>query len=139
MPAGSTPVRHYRQSSPGACLPACVRTVLVALGDERTEERLAAAMGSYEFSTPASRSARGQPTHILDYVPAQVHCHLSPKVPLVLGLSGKVDPAGVRGSYRRHPQSLGLSVSFGQMSVPLSSHPAISTGCHCHPAPLLTT
>ena len=54
MPAGSTPVQHYRQSSPGACLPACVRMVLAAMGDERTEQQLAATLGSYEFGTPAS-------------------------------------------------------------------------------------
>ncbi len=58
MPAGSTPARHYRQSSPAACLPACVRMVLAAMGDERTEEQLAAVMGSYEFGTPASRVTR---------------------------------------------------------------------------------
>lgn len=28
MPAGSMPVRHSRQNSPGACLPACVRVLL---------------------------------------------------------------------------------------------------------------
>lgn len=58
MPACSTPVRHYRQSNPGACLPACVRMVLAALGDERTEEQLARVLGSYEFGTPASRVTR---------------------------------------------------------------------------------
>lgn len=58
MPAGSTPVRHYRQSSPGACLPACVRMVLAAMGDERTEQQLATTLGSYEFGTPASRVTR---------------------------------------------------------------------------------
>jgi len=58
MPAGSTPVRHYRQSSPGACLPACVRMVLVMLGDERAEEQWVAILGSYEFGTPAGRVTR---------------------------------------------------------------------------------
>lgn len=51
MPAGSTLVPHYKQSNPGACLPACVRMVLAALGDEYTEAHLAAALGSYEFGT----------------------------------------------------------------------------------------
>jgi hypothetical protein len=55
MPAGSTPVRHYKQSSPGACLPACARMVLAAMGDERTEGQLATVLCSYEFGTPASR------------------------------------------------------------------------------------
>lgn len=55
MPADSTPARHYKQSNPGACLPACARMVLAAMGDERTEEQLATALGSYEFGTPASR------------------------------------------------------------------------------------
>lgn len=55
MLAGSTPVRHYKQSNPGACLPACARMVLAALGDERTEKELAKVLRSYEFGTPASR------------------------------------------------------------------------------------
>jgi len=58
MPATSTPVPHYRQSSPGACLPACIRMVLAALGDNRTEAELAALLGSFEFGTPASRVMR---------------------------------------------------------------------------------
>ena len=41
MPAASTLVPHYRQSNPGACLPACARMVLAALGEERTEAQLA--------------------------------------------------------------------------------------------------
>ena len=49
------PVRHYRQSSPGACLPACVRMVCAALGDNRTEAYWADMLGSYNFGTPASR------------------------------------------------------------------------------------
>lgn len=58
MPTASTPVPHYRQSNPGACLPACVRMVLAALGDERTEAELASVLGSYAFGTPASRVTR---------------------------------------------------------------------------------
>jgi ABC-type bacteriocin/lantibiotic exporter with double-glycine peptidase domain len=58
MPAGSTPVPHYKQSNPGACLPACVRMVLAAFGDEYTEAQIAAALDSYEFGTPASRVMR---------------------------------------------------------------------------------
>ncbi len=58
MPVASTPVPHYRQSSPGACLQACARMVLAALGDERTEAQLAAILGSYEFGTPAGRVTR---------------------------------------------------------------------------------
>lgn len=58
MPANSTPVRHCRQSKPGTCLPACIRMVLAARGDERTEEELATILGSYEFGTPASRVTR---------------------------------------------------------------------------------
>lgn len=58
MPGDSTPVRHYRQSKPGACLPACVKMVLAALNDDRSEERIAARLGSYEFGTPASRITR---------------------------------------------------------------------------------
>ena len=58
MPASCTPVRHCRQSRPGACLPACVRMVLAAWGDTRTEAQLAAVFDSYEFGTPASRIKR---------------------------------------------------------------------------------
>ncbi len=58
MPAASTAASHYRQSNPGACLPACVRMVLAALGDERNEAQLAAILGSYEFGTPSSRVTR---------------------------------------------------------------------------------
>jgi len=49
------PVRHCKQSSPGACLPACARMVLATLDDERTEKQLATVLRSYEFGTPASR------------------------------------------------------------------------------------
>ena len=52
------PVRHYKQSSAGACLPACARMVLSAFGDERTEAQLASALGSYDFGTPASHIKR---------------------------------------------------------------------------------
>ncbi len=58
MPECSTTVRHYRQSNPGACLQACVKMVLAAMGDDFSEERLAAQLGSYEFGTPASRVTR---------------------------------------------------------------------------------
>ncbi len=58
MPAGSTPVRHFKQSNPGACLPACARMVLETMGDERTEQQLTIVLGSYEFGTPASRVTR---------------------------------------------------------------------------------
>ena len=52
------PARHYPQSNPGACLPACVRMVCTALGDERAEADWAAILGSYAFGTPASRVTR---------------------------------------------------------------------------------
>ena len=48
-------MRHYKQSNAGACLPACVRMVLAAMGTERTEQDIARVLGSYEFGTPASR------------------------------------------------------------------------------------
>jgi ABC-type bacteriocin/lantibiotic exporter with double-glycine peptidase domain len=60
MPNDSMPVPHYPQSSPGACLPACARMVLAALGDIHTEATLAQAMDSYSFGTPASRVTRLQ-------------------------------------------------------------------------------
>ena len=58
MPADSTPAPHYKQSDPGACLPACARMVLAAFGDEYTEAQMAAALDSYEFGTPAGRVMR---------------------------------------------------------------------------------
>ena len=58
MPKDSMRVPHYRQSNPGACLPACARMVLAALGHTHTEAELAQAMGSYSFGTPAGRVTR---------------------------------------------------------------------------------
>ncbi len=58
MPADSTPAPHYKQSNPGACLPACARMVLATFGDKRTEAELAVILGSYEFGTPANRVTR---------------------------------------------------------------------------------
>jgi hypothetical protein len=58
MPTGSTPAQHYKQSNPGACLPACVRMVLATLGDEHPESYWADALGSYDFGTPSSRVKR---------------------------------------------------------------------------------
>ena len=58
MPEGSIAVRHYRQSDEGACLPACVKMVLAAWGDDFSEEQIADKLGSYEFGTPANRITR---------------------------------------------------------------------------------
>ena len=58
MPAAYSPVPHFRQSNPGACLPAAARMVLAALGDDRTEAELAGILGSYDFGTPASHIKR---------------------------------------------------------------------------------
>lgn len=61
MPKDSMPaLQHYPQSSDGACLPACARMVLAAIGHEYTEEELAKVMGSYSYGTPASRITRLQ-------------------------------------------------------------------------------
>jgi len=53
MPADFMPVPHYKQSQPGACLPACVRMVMAAMGDERSEKEWAKALDSFEFGTPS--------------------------------------------------------------------------------------
>lgn len=58
MPGGSLQVPHFRQSNPGACLPACARMALAAFGANLDESRLAEILGSYEFGTPASRITR---------------------------------------------------------------------------------
>jgi ABC-type bacteriocin/lantibiotic exporter with double-glycine peptidase domain len=55
MPADFMPVPHYKQSRPGACLPACVRMVMATLGDERSEKEWARVLDSFEFGTPSSR------------------------------------------------------------------------------------
>lgn len=60
MPKDSTPAPHYPQSKPGACLPACARMALAALGRHYDEAELARTMGSYPFGTPASRVTRLQ-------------------------------------------------------------------------------
>ncbi|MCL4304062.1 MAG: hypothetical protein KJ077_50730 [Anaerolineae bacterium] len=49
---------HYRQSNPGACLPACTRMVLAALSDKRSEAQISKLLGSFDFGTPASRITR---------------------------------------------------------------------------------
>lgn len=58
MLSDSTPAPHYPQSKPGACLPACARMALAALGRKHTEAELAQIMGSYSFGTPARRVTR---------------------------------------------------------------------------------
>ncbi|NKQ37357.1 MAG: hypothetical protein HF973_17290 [Chloroflexi bacterium] len=60
MPTDFIPVPHYPQSNPGACLPACARMALAALGKPYAETELAQVMGSYPFGTPASRVTRLQ-------------------------------------------------------------------------------
>ncbi len=60
MPTDFILVPHYPQSSPGACLPACARMVLAALGADYSEAKLAQTMGSYPFGTPSSRAVRLQ-------------------------------------------------------------------------------
>ncbi len=56
MPKGSMrALPHYRQSNEGACLPACARMVLAAMGHFFSESELAKVLGSYSFGTPASR------------------------------------------------------------------------------------
>jgi ABC-type bacteriocin/lantibiotic exporter with double-glycine peptidase domain len=60
MPKDSMPAPHYPQSKPGACLPACARMVLAALGRHYSEAELAQVMESYSFGTPASRVTRLQ-------------------------------------------------------------------------------
>ena len=55
-------VPHYPQSSPGVCLPACVRMVLAAMGLEISEEEAARRLKSYRFGTPA-----GNVRHLENY------------------------------------------------------------------------
>lgn len=58
MPDNLLPIPHYKQSHPGACLPACVRMVLTSLGNDVSASHLADVMGSYWFGTPASHVLR---------------------------------------------------------------------------------
>lgn len=53
MPSDWLPVPHHRQSSVGACLPACARMVLNYLGLDVEETRLARLLRSRPFGTPA--------------------------------------------------------------------------------------
>lgn len=52
------PAPHLPQGSEGACLPACARMVLAAMGDFRTEDELARILNSYDFGTPARNITR---------------------------------------------------------------------------------
>jgi len=52
------PVPHCKQSRDGACLPACARMVLLYLGLEVSEKRLARLLGTRSFGTPAGNLMR---------------------------------------------------------------------------------
>ena len=53
MPSDWSRVPHYKQSQEGLCLPACVRMVLAHLGRDMDEARLAQALKTRPFGTPA--------------------------------------------------------------------------------------
>ena len=58
MPGNWLPLTHLRQVRRGACLPACVRMVLLALGDDAGEDQLSQVFGTEWYGTPASRIQR---------------------------------------------------------------------------------
>jgi len=58
MPNDWLPVPHCKQSHDGACLPACARMVLLHLGQDIPEARLARLLGTRAFGTPARRLTR---------------------------------------------------------------------------------
>src|SRR5512136_1912230 len=58
MPDNWLPLTHVKQSRPGACLPACARMALLALGDDIGEDQLAQLFDTEWYGTPASRIQR---------------------------------------------------------------------------------
>jgi ABC-type bacteriocin/lantibiotic exporter with double-glycine peptidase domain len=60
MPSNLLSVPHYRQSHPGACLPACARMVLAYWQHDSSEADLAHLLGTREFGTPAPNIHRLQ-------------------------------------------------------------------------------
>jgi len=58
MPGNWLPLTHIKQVRHGACLPACVRMVLLALGDDASEDQLAQLFDTEWYGTPASRVQR---------------------------------------------------------------------------------
>ena len=58
MPNDWLPVPHCKQSRSGACLPACARMVLLHLGLDVSESRLARMLGTRTFGTPAGNIVR---------------------------------------------------------------------------------
>lgn len=102
MPADFTPVPHYKQSQPGACLPACVRMIMAALGDERSEIEWAKALESYEFGTPSSRvkllEKLGYYVRYGEFSLAELQGYLSNQIfPIVFVSADMLDWAEFRG------------------------------------------
>jgi ABC-type bacteriocin/lantibiotic exporter with double-glycine peptidase domain len=58
MPNDWLPVPHCKQIRSGACLPACIRMVLLYLGLDVSEARLAQMLGTRTFGTPAGNIVR---------------------------------------------------------------------------------
>lgn len=58
MPDNWLPLTHVKQSRRGTCLSACARMVLLALGDDVSEDQLARLFDTEWYGTPASRIQR---------------------------------------------------------------------------------
>lgn len=58
MPSDWLSVPHCKQSRDGVCLPACARMVLLHLGLDVSEARLARLLGTRTFGTPAGNIVR---------------------------------------------------------------------------------
>ena len=58
MPGNWLPLTHLKQLRHGACLLACARMVLLALGDDASEDQLAQLFDTEWYGTPASRIRR---------------------------------------------------------------------------------
>ncbi|MDY7079768.1 MAG: cysteine peptidase family C39 domain-containing protein [Chloroflexota bacterium] len=126
MPNVLLPIPHYKQSRPGACLPACVRMVLGGMDDEIAETHLARVMGSYWFGTPASHvlhlSSIGYRVTYERTTFAQLRVHIARQVPCIVFLR----TGGLPYWDEDVPHAV-VAVEIGETTVHLHD-PALDTG-----------
>jgi hypothetical protein len=84
MPGNWLPLTHVKQLRHGACLPACVRMVLLPWGDDVSEDQLAQLFGTEWYGTPANR---------LEYVLTQTGAQLNERGSLPFPRLTMSDPA----------------------------------------------
>ncbi len=90
MPDNWLPLTHVKQWQRGACLPACARMVLLALGDDASENQLAQLFDTEWYGTPASRiqrlTQRGYRVTYEQTTLEQLHHYLSQHNPVIVFL-----------------------------------------------------